>query len=140
MTGLLLWSFVSGGDLFDRFHVISSSASPDGQKVAVLYRYDYAELSMRGFSVWVQAADQLIEDSRSGWPNGEAAFTMVNMEESLKFSWTPEGVIEILASQPLTVRWTGRAKSCFWTIMKPRSEAENRVLCLITEGVLVKME
>ena len=137
IAGLLAWIFVSGGDLYDRFDVISSSASPDGRTVAVLYQYDYAELSMKGFSVWIQSADQPVEGSRSGWPKGDAAFTTVNMEQPISFKWVSDGDIEVSAGRSAIIRWTKGPDGCFW---ENGTETESIVLCLHTGSVSARIE
>lgn len=122
------WNIMTSGDgdMFDRFKVISTLRSPDAKTVAVAYDYGYAELSASGYSVWLQGADQAVEDSESGWPKGKPLFTVVNSATPPAFQWTLDGHIAVAPGTAIVVR-TVRSNECFWN----SGEDERRqVLCL----------
>jgi hypothetical protein len=120
------------GDMLDRFEVVSSLPSPDTRNVAVVYRYNHADLSMEGLSVWRQSVEQPVESSDSGWPKGEPAFTIVNISQLPEFSWKANGRMEVLVGPSIIVRTTKDASDCFW---HDGSEQAKPVLCLHQEWV-----
>ena len=123
------------GDMFDRFEVLSSLQSPDGQTIAVVYRYHHAELSSEGISVWLQEARLPIEGSDSGWPKGRPAFTMVNAPRLPAFRWTANDRIEVDLDPAMTVRPERDSSHCFW---RDGSDHEDPTLCVHSDWVTAK--
>lgn len=97
LKGCLWFVAPNGGHMFDTYEVMSVLPRSDGELNAVEFKYQYAELSSEGQSVWFTKS-KAPEVGSKELASGEPAFTYIAPTKDIGWKWNDEGKLEVFVS------------------------------------------